>query len=231
VTIEENPVIPWQEIERAKIPGHQAEVSLWRRGAEFSIRIPGAELMNSRAHGSEEALAELTCCRLRRKSGRRILIGGLGMGFTLAAALAQSDPDTMITVSELIPAVVRWNRQHLGHFAGRPLEDPRVSVAEEDVGHTIRISKSTWDAILLDVDNGPAGLTRQANDRLYSRAGLDAIYCALRTGGILAVWSGSKEDAFTRRLKRWGFQTETVGVRARKEGKGARHTIWLAAKP
>jgi len=203
---------------------------LWRRGAEFSIRIAGAELMNSRAHGSEDALAELTCSRLRRKLARRLLIGGLGMGFTLAAALEQSGPDAMVTVSELIPAVVGWNREHLGHIAGRPLQDPRVSVAEEDVGHTIRKNKSFWDAILLDVDNGPAGLTRKANDRLYDRSGLDAAYCALRPGGILAVWSSGADSAFTRRLKQSGFKPDTVTVRARKPGQGARHTIWLAAK-
>jgi len=223
-------VIPWQEIDRATIPGHEGDISLWRRGTEFSIRIAGAELMNSRVHGSEDALAELTCSRLRRKLSRRILVGGLGMGFTLAAALEQSDPDSMVTVSELIPAVVRWNRQHLRHLAGRPLEDPRVSVAEEDVGHTIRKNKSAWDAILLDVDNGPAGLTRKANDRLYGKSGLTAALAALRPGGILAVWSSGNDEAFTRRLKRCGFQTETVTVRARKPGKGARHTIWLAAK-
>jgi len=136
-------VIPWQEIDRATIPGHEGEISLWRRGAEFSIRIAGAELMNSRAHGSEDALAELTCSRLRRKLGRRLLIGGLGMGFTLAAALEQSGPDSMVTVSELVPAVVRWNRRHLGHLAGWPLQDHRVSVAEEDVGHTIRKKKAS----------------------------------------------------------------------------------------
>jgi spermidine synthase len=224
-------VIPWVEIDRAMIPGHEGDVTLLKRGAEFSIRTAGAELMNSRAHGSEDALAELTCRRLNRNSGLRILIGGLGMGFTLAAALGQSEPDTCITVSELIPAVVRWNREHLGHLAGMPLDDPRVSVAEEDVGETIAKIKSAWDAILLDVDNGPAGLTRKANDRLYGRSGLKAAFHALRPGGYLAVWSSRADEAFNRRLKQCGFRTETVTVRARKPGKGARHTIWLAGKP
>jgi spermidine synthase len=223
-------VIPWEEIDRAMIPGHEGEVTLLKRGAEFSIRTANAELMNSRVHGSEDALAELTCRRLKRNSGQRILIGGLGMGFTLAAALGQSEPDTRITVSELIPAVVRWNRKHLGHLAGMPLDDPRVSIAEEDVGQTISKMKSAWDAILLDVDNGPAGLTRKANDRLYGRSGLKAARVALRPGGILAVWSSGADEVFTRRLKQCGFQTETVTVRARKPGKGARHTIWLAGK-
>jgi spermidine synthase len=224
-------VIPWEEIDRAKIPGHEGEVTLRKRGTEFSIRTEGTELMNSRLHGSEDALAELTCSRIKRESGLRILIGGLGMGYTLAAALKPSEPDTLIIVSELIPAVVRWNREHLGHLAGRPLDDPRVSVKEEDVMETIRKVKSAWNAILLDVDNGPGGLTRKANDRLYDRAGLRTSFAALRPGGILAIWSSGADEAFTRRLKQCGFQTETVPVGARKSGKGGRHTIWLAGKP
>ena len=130
-------MIPWEEIDRAEVPGHEGEVILLKRGTEFSIRTAGTVLMNSRLHGSEDALAELTCSRIKRKSGMRILIGGLGMGYTLAAALEQSEPDTLITVSELIPAVVRWNREHLRHLAGMPLDDPRVSVEEEDVAETI----------------------------------------------------------------------------------------------
>ncbi|MCJ7685852.1 MAG: hypothetical protein MUO68_16340, partial [Desulfobacteraceae bacterium] len=138
---------------------------------------------------------------------------------------------TLITVSELIPAVVRWNREHLRHLAGMPLDDPRVSVEEEDVAETISKRKSAWDAILLDVDNGPDGLTRKANDRLYSRSGLKTFFSALCPGGILAVWSSGADEAFTRRLKQCGFQTETIAVPARKSGKGGRHTIWLAGKP
>ena len=153
------------------------------------------------------------------------------MGYTLAAALENSEPNTRITVSELIPAVVRWNRESLGHLAGMPLDDSRVSVEEEDVGETIRKRKFIWDAILLDVDNGPDGLARKANDRLYGRAGLRASFSALRPGGILAVWSSGSDEAFTRRLKQCGFQTETITVRARKSGKGGRHIIWLAGKP
>ncbi len=224
-------MIPWEEIDRAEVPGHEGEVTLLKRGSEFSIRTAGSEMMNSRLHGSEDALAELTCSRIKRKSGLRILIGGLGMGYTLAAALEQSEPDTLITVSELIPAVIRWNREHLGHLAGMPLDDPRVSVEEEDVGETIKGKKSTWDAILLDVDNSPDGLTRKTNDRLYGGSGLKTSFSALHPGGILAVWSSGADEAFTRRLKQCGFQTETVTVRARKPGKGGRHTIWLAGKP
>ena len=223
-------MIPWEEIDRASIPGNADEVRLLKRGPEFSIRTTGAELMNSRVHGSEDALAELALRRIDRTHGLRILIGGLGMGFTLAAALGLAKADTRITVSELIPAVVRWNREHLGHLAGMPLDDPRVAVAEEDVAETIRKRKSAWDAILLDVDNGPAGLTRKSNDRLYGKSGLLAALSALRPGGILAVWSSGADEAFTRRLKQSGFQAQTATVRARKPGKGARHTIWLAGK-
>ncbi len=172
IYIGEKNVIPWEEIDRAKIPGKKGEVILLKRDSEFSIRTAGTELMNSRVHGSEDALAELTCRRIKQKSGLRILIGGLGMGFTLAAALEQSKPNTRIIVSELIPAVVKWNREHLGHLAGLPLSDPRVSVKEEDVAKIIRTEKSAWDAVILDVDNGPEGLTRKANDRLYTRSGL-----------------------------------------------------------
>jgi spermidine synthase len=222
-------VIPWEKIDRAEIPGQDGDITLLKRGADFSIRTAGAELMNSRLHGSEDALAELTCRRMKRQSGLRILIGGLGMGYTLAAALQHSAPDTRITVYELIPAVVRWNRDHLGHLAGMSLDDTRVSVEESDVGEAIR-EKNTWDTILLDVDNGPEGLTRKANDRLYNKSGLNSAFAALRPGGILAVWSSGADEAFTRRLEQCGFQTEIVIVRAHRPGKGARHTIWLAGK-
>ncbi len=223
-------MIPWKVIDRVKVPGHTGEVTLLKRGKEFSIRTAETELMNSRVHGSEDALAELTCSRINQKPNLRILIGGLGMGYTLAAALELSKPDTRIIVSELIPAVVKWNRKHLGHLAGMPLEDPRVFVEEEDVAKIIRRKKTVWDGILLDVDNGPAGLTRKANDRLYGRSGLKASFLALRPNGILAVWSAGIDKAFTHRLEQCGFKTQTVSVRARKSGKGGRHTIWIAQK-
>lgn len=226
----EKKLIPWEEIERVQIPGHDGDITLRKRGLEFSIRTKDTELMNSRVHGSEDALADVTCSRLKQKSRTRILIGGLGMGFTLSAALAQSGPDARITVSELVPAVVEWNRKYLGHLAGMPLNDPRVSIKEEDVVETIRKEKSAWDAILLDVDNGPEGLTRKANDRLYGESGLNISFSALCPGGILAVWSSGDDAAFTRRLTQCGFQTETISVQARKSGKGGRHTIWLAKK-
>jgi spermidine synthase len=223
-------VIPWEEIDRAEVPGGEGEVILRKRGTEFSIRTATTELMNSRLHGSEDALAELTCSRILRKTGRRILIGGLGMGYTLASALQYSGGDSLITVAELIPAVVRWNRDHLGHLVGNPLDNDRVSIQQEDVAETISREKSAWDAILLDVDNGPDGLTRKANDRLYGLSGLRSAFLALRAGGILSVWSSGTGKQFTRCLEQCQFQTEMVTVRARKPGKGARHTIWLATK-
>lgn len=223
-------MIPWVTIDRAEVPGEDAHVTLMRRGAEFSIRTAGTELMNSCRHGSEDALAKLAYRRLKRKTGQQILIGGLGMGYTLAAALDQSEPDTHITVCELLPAVIGWNRAHLGHLTGMPLNDPRVTVEGEDVALIISKRKSVWDAILLDVDNGPDGLVRKGNDRLYSRSGLKTTYEALRPGGILAVWSSGPDAAFTHRLKQCGFQAETVTVRARKSGKGGTHTIWLSVK-
>jgi spermidine synthase len=224
-------VIPWKEIGRAEVPENDSLITLHVRDQEFSIRTAGTELMNSRIHGSEEALAELACSRLETGSDWQILIGGLGMGYTLAAALEQANPHTKILVSELIPAIVKWNREHLGHLAGNPLNDSRVRVEEEDVVKRIGKGKSVWDAILLDVDNGPAGLTRKANDHLYGKLGLKTSFDALKPGGILGVWSSAVDEAFTRRLKKIGFKTQIVCVRARKSGKGSKHTIWLAKKP
>lgn len=222
---------PWKEIDQAKVPGHEGTITLLQRGEEFSIRTAGTELMSSRQHGSEDALAEIVCNRLKQKPGLKILIGGLGMGYTLAAALGKLAPDGRVTVSELIPAVVKWNRQYLSHLAGAPLSDPRVFCREEDVADTLRREKTAWDAVLLDVDNGPEGLTRKTNDRLYDRSGLKTVFSALRSGGILAVWSSGANEAFTCLLTQCGFQTEIATVRARKTGKGGRHTIWIARKP
>jgi spermidine synthase len=224
-------VIPWEKIDRAKVPGNDEEITLFRRGTEYSIRTAGTELMNSRQHGSEDALAEITCNRLKPKAVLEVLIGGLGMGYTLAAALDNLKPDARVTVSELIPAVAAWSRDHLGHLAGRPLDDPRVTVKLEDVAQTMMKRANAWDAILLDVDNGPDGLTRRANDRLYGESGLAIAFSALRSGGVLSIWSSGADPAFTRRLKQCGFRTETVSVRARRTGKGGRHIIWLAEKP
>ncbi len=223
-------MIPWKEIDRAEIPGQKEEVTLRRRGEEYSIRTFDTELMNSRRHGSEESLAELACNRIK-KPNLKILIGGLGMGYTLAAAIESTGADTTITVSELIPAVVKWNKEHLGHLAGMPLNTSRVNVKIEDVAKTIGEKKSAWDIILLDVDNGPDGLTQKDNDRLYSISGLKKSFFALRTKGILGIWSAKSDTAFTKRLEKTGFKVDTKAVKARKSGKKHKHTIWLAEKP
>ncbi len=222
---------PWKLLDRAPVPGGEGELMLYQRGEEFSIRVTGhGELMNSRAHGSEDALAQLACARLAGRAHPRVLIGGLGMGFTLAAALRELGPDAEVVVAELVPAVVAWNRGALGAQAGHPLLDARASVQEIDVARLLRSQRDTFDAILLDVDNGPEGLTRDANDWLYSNGGLAAAFAALRAGGILAVWSAGSDSDFSDRLRRAGFDAEEIRVRARIS-KGARHTIWLARRP
>nr|WP_204262548.1 spermidine synthase [Methylobacterium sp. BTF04] len=203
---------------------------LLQRGTEFSIRIGHNELMNSRLSGSEEALATLTCARIGNRPGARLLIGGFGMGFTLRAALDALQADARLVVAELVPAVLAWGRGPLAHIARDTLADSRVETHEGDVVAVIRGAPLAYDAILLDVDNGPEGLTRLANDRLYDASGLAAARAALRPGGILAVWSAHPDPAFTQRVARAGFAVEEVKVRAGRS-RGARHTIWLATRP
>jgi spermidine synthase len=222
-------VIPWTLIDTAQIPGGAGELRLMRRGAEFSMKLGNNDLMNSRLSGSEEALATLACQRIR--SGPHILIGGLGMGFTLRAALSVLDPEARVVVAELVPAVVAWARGPMAEFHGASLADPRVSIEEADVGRLIRSARAIYDAILLDVDNGPEGLTREANDGLYHKAGLSAAWNALRPGGVLAVWSSGPDRSFTQRLRRVGFGVEEVKVRANAGRSGARHVVWIAARP
>ena len=223
-------MLPWILLDSAPIPGGAGELRLLRRGNEFSIRIAGrGELMNSRAHGSEEALAELACAQLGPRAGLRMLLGGLGMGYTLAAALRRLGADAEVVVAELLPAVVIWNRGPLAAAAGEPLADPRVTVREDDVARVIAAAPRGYDAILLDVDNGPEGLTRSSNDGLYDYAGLNAAYAALRPRGMLAVWSAGPDRDFTERLCKVGFTVTEQRVRARP-GKGARHVIWLARR-
>lgn len=217
----------WQQLDSAPIPGSHSMMSLHQRGAELVISVDGNQLMSSRQHGSEDALAELALDRLADPQRARMLIGGLGMGFTLAAALARLGPDGEAVVAELVPAVIQWNRGVLGPVAGSPLDDDRARVQEADVVKLIRGGRRAWDAILLDVDNGPEGLTRKSNDRLYSASGLAAARKALRPGGVLAIWSAWRNDAFTTRLKRTGFTVEVKTVRAHGK-KGPRHVIWLA---
>lgn len=223
-------MIPWLHLDTAQVPGGGGELRLMRRGAEFSIRLGQNELMNSRVGGSEEALATIACERIRDRKQPRILIGGLGMGFTLRAALAALGPRARIVVAELVPAVVAWARGAMAEVFGESLSDPRVSIREADVGDLIRSGQSAYDAILLDVDNGPEGLTRQANDALYDMAGLSAARAALRPGGVLAVWSSAPNEDFTRRLRKTGFAVDEVKVRANGSRGGARHVIWIAAR-
>ena len=223
-------MMPWKLLDRAQMPESGEELRLYQRGREFSIRVDRHELMNSRVHGSEDALAELACARIAHRPGPRILIGGLGMGYTTAAALHRLGADGQVVVAELVPAVVAWNRGALADAAGRPLQDARVTVCEVDVAHILQAEPWAYDAIVLDVDNGPAGLTRKDNDWLYARAGLNAAYTALRPAGVLAVWSASPDRAFAKRLCRVGFEVNEVRVRARGPGGGGRHIIWLAVR-
>lgn len=223
-------MIPWQHLDTAQVPGDGEDLRLMRRGTEFSIMTGGIELMNSRLSGSEEAMAALAFERIGARSKARVLIGGLGMGFTLRAALAAFGADARIVVAELVPGVVAWARGPLAELHGVSLDDPRVDVHVGDVGEPIRAAEAAFDAILLDVDNGPGGLSRKENDGLYSPAGLAAARRALRPGGVLEVWSSTRDNAFTQRLKRAGFVVEEIGVRAHK-GRGARHVIWMATRP
>jgi spermidine synthase len=222
----------WIKLGNTKIPNSTGELTLSQRGDEFSIRISGVggDLMNSRAHGSEEALATLACERLKSVENARVLVGGLGMGFTLAAALKSVPNSALVTVAELIPAVVEWNKGPLGACAGEPLDDARTVVHVGDVKGLLVGAKAAFDAILLDVDNGPEGLTHADNHWLYSHEGLEDIFDTLRPEGIVAFWSAGPDPMFVIRLKKTGFKVDARTVRARP-GKGSRHTIFLAQKP
>ncbi len=222
-------MIPWIQIASSAIPGEPgAELRLKRRGSEFSIMLGTNELMNSRLGGSEEALAKLALAKLGDCPAPDVLVGGLGMGFTLRAALAELD-EARVVVAELVPAVVAWARGPMAEVFHGCLDDPRVAVEEADVGLLIRAGEGNWDAILLDVDNGPEGLSRRSNDALYDTAGLNAAFRALRPGGVLSVWSSGPDEGFTRRLRRAGFAVEEAKVRA-KGKRGARHVVWVAVK-
>ena len=216
-------MIPWEKIDTARIPGTDGELRLMRRGAEFSIMLGTNELMNSRLSGSEAALATLAAKKIEAVKNPHVLIGGLGMGFTLRAALAVLGAKAQIVVAELVPAVVAWGRGPMAEIFGDSLSDPRVSIREVDVAEVIRSQPRKFDAILLDVDNGPEGLTRKGNDALYDSAGLRAAHAALRPRGVLAVWSSGPNAAFSKRLLGAGFDINEVNVRATGRG-GARDT-------
>jgi spermidine synthase len=223
-------MIPWQKIDTARIPGTDDELRLMRRGKEFSIMLGTNELMNSRLSGSEAALATLAAKKIEKVAKPHLLIGGLGMGFTLRAALGALGSEVRIVVAELVPSVVAWARGPMREIFGDSLNDPRVSIRESDVTEIIRAHRLKFDAILLDVDNGPEGLTRKANDALYSPSGLDAAHAALRPGGVLAVWSSGPNAPFTKRIRAAGFGVNEVNIRATGRGGGARHVIWIATK-
>jgi len=218
----------WTQLGEAPIPGTAKSLSLYRGKDDFFIKLTGGqELMNTRKHGSEDALGALPCQRLENPDTARVLIGGLGMGFTLAAALAAVGPHAEVTVAELVPEVVDWNRGPLGERSGYPLDDPRTRVYVGDVAKLLRRSPAAFDVIALDVDNGPEGLTRDGNDWLYSLQGITTAQKALRPGGVLAYWSAGPDRDFNDSLRCCGLLVDEVIVRAHGK-KGARHTIWLA---
>ena len=213
----------------AQVPGGE-ELRLFRRDRDFMIVLDRNELMNSRMSGSEEALATLTWERLGNRTNPRLLIGGYGMGFTLRAALEALPAKASVVVAELVPEIIAWARGPMAELTAGCLDDRRVTVVEQDVAAVIGAARGSFDAILLDVDNGPDGLTRAENDGLYSDAGLAAAKSALVKGGVLAVWSAGDDPAFTRRLSSAGFTPNPISVRARSNGKGAQHRIWLAVR-
>jgi spermidine synthase len=213
----------------AVVPDTTTELRLYQSGDLFSIKIMGrGDLMSSRMHGSERALAELACAHIGNAARPRLLVGGLGMGFTLRAALDAVSAEAEVVVSELVPAVVDWNRDLIGAPAGHPLRDKRTSVHIGDVARLIQTSRDRFDAIMLDVDNGPEGLVRRQNDWLYSLEGLAAARVALRPGGVLVVWSAGPDRSFTQRLRKAGYHVDEKFVHAHRKGKGSRHLIWVA---
>ena len=221
---------PWTLLDTAPIPGTDDELCFYQSEEHFSISIKsGGQLMNTLEHQSEDALAKLTCSKIADRPEPRVLIGGMGMGFTLAAALHHLGQNAEVVVAELVPAVVAWNRGPLGEHSDNPLQDSRTTVREGDVAKVLRAERRSFDAILLDVDNGPEGLTRKKNNWLYSMDGLTESYTALRPGGILAVWSAGPDREFMERLRKVGYSVKQVRVRAAVK-KGDLHAIWLAER-
>ncbi|MCY7339145.1 MAG: spermidine synthase [Sphingomonas bacterium] len=223
-------MIPRELIGTAVVPGGREELRLFRRGGDHMIVLDRNELMNSRMSGSEEALAEMTAERLGNRPAPHVLIGGYGMGFTLRAALGALGEDAQVTVVELVPEIIEWAEGPMAELTAGGLDDPRTELVIDDVASLIDEALGRYDAILLDVDNGPDGLTRGANNRIYSARGLAAARGALKPGGILAVWSAAPDVKFAKALADAGFMVDEVAVRARSNGKGARHLIWFATK-
>jgi spermidine synthase len=220
---------PRELIGVAEVPGGPP-LRLFRRGGDFMIVLERNELMSTRMHGSEVALGTMACDRLAGVTAPHLLIGGYGMGFTLRAVLGRLGADARVTVAELVPGIIEWARGPMAAVTDGCLDDARVTVTMGDVAEMIGQASAAYDAILLDVDNGPDGLTRPANDGIYSSAGLAAAKAALRPGGVLAIWSAAPDSAFGKALERAGFAVETVKTRARENGKGPAHVIWFARK-
>ncbi|OWK30033.1 spermidine synthase [Sphingomonas dokdonensis] len=221
---------PRELIGTAEVPGGPP-LRLFRRGADFMIVLDRNELMSTRMSGSEVALGTMTCARLAGRPASRLLIGGYGMGFTLRAVLERLTADAQVVVAELVPGIIEWARGPMAEMTAGCLDDPRVTLDMGDVADTIRRADSSYDAIMLDVDNGPDGLTRPANDGIYAARGLAAAYRALKPGGTLAIWSAAPDPVFAKRLVKAGFAVEEERVRARDNGKGATHVIWFARRP
>ncbi len=218
----------WTQLGTAPIPGSDKCLMLFKSKDDFHIKLEGGiELMSTRRHGSEDALGTLPCSRLQSTNNARVLIGGLGMGFTLAAVLASTGENARVTVAELIPEVVEWNRGPLGEISGYPVNDSRCDIQVTDVCDLIKYHHDTYNVIALDVDNGPEGLTHTDNNWLYNETGILAARKALRADGVIAYWSASVDNAFSSRLKKCGLKVEEVRVFAHGN-KGTRHTIWLA---
>ncbi len=224
-------MIPWKLLGTAKTSRNGAELRLYQRDTEFSIKADSQELMNSQVHGSEDALAKLACERFAHHPEVRALIGGLGLGYTLRAALDELNHDAEVVVAEIVPDVVQWNRDFLGHLAGSPLDDRRVNVQVTDVAQMIKSAKGDYNAIMLDVDNGPQAMTQEGNDWIYGFDGLESSFAALRPKGVLSIWSTDPDPSFTRRLLKTGFKVEEVKARARGGKKGGGHYfVWIATR-
>jgi len=227
-------VRPWEYIDEEPVPDGDGTMYLVERGGEYVIRVDDRVLMSNRLHGSEDALADLACDRLARLDDARVLIGGLGMGFTLAAALRRVGSAASVTVAELSPAVVRWNREYLGRAARHPLRDPRVVVHVGDVADLVEKPPAPWSAILLDVDNGPRALSRPNNGWLYTREGVAAACAAMIPGGVLGIWSASGDSSFSRRLRLTGFDAEVLRFtehgRPTPDGSGT-NVLWMIRRP
>ncbi|WP_137818420.1 spermidine synthase [Pseudomonas sp. 2FG] len=219
-------------LDTVEIPNNGGALCLFEYGEDFVIKIQGGDggqLMNTRMHGSEDALAEIPCKKVAQRPQPRVLIGGLGMGFTLASALKHLGDNAEVLVAELVPGVIEWNRGPLGAKAGQPILDKRAEVRAIDVAKVLQAEPQGFDAIMLDVDNGPEGLTHKGNSWLYSMEGLNACHSALRPAGVLAVWSASADRKFSEKVRKAGFRVEEVQVYAHGN-KGTRHTIWIAEK-